>query len=264
MRGGKRGEDQGEERTLTIMLVPDGGRRTRFYRIPYRWLKWLGPAVVLVVLGGVAMIGSWGYLTVRANEARILEEEVAHLRERESRVGELAQSLGEAEAAYDQVRGLFGAAILPDAGDLWLPRATGRPLAGPFVQGNEAELPTSWPLTERGFITQALLAGAGEEHPGVDIAIPGGSYVRAVGSGTVGETGHDLIYGNFVVIDHGTTYQTRYAHVSLILVAEGDPVRRNEVIALSGSSGRSTAPHLHFEVIQEGVPIDPLLLVTQP
>ena len=112
--------------------------------------------------------------------------------------------------------------------------------------------------------TDFIFAVAGEEHPGVDIAIPGGSYVRAVGSGTVGETGHDLIYGNFVVIDHGTTYQTRYAHVSLILVADGDPVRRNEVIALSGSSGRSTAPHLHFEVIQEGVPIDPLLLVTQP
>ena len=259
MRGGKRGE----ARTLTIMLVPDGGRRTRFYRIPYRRLRWLGPAAGLVVLGCVAMIGSWGYLTVRANEARILEEEVAQLRERESRVGELAQSLAEVEAAYDQIRGLFGASVLPDAGDLWLPRATGRPQAGPFVQLNEPELPTSWPLTERGFITQALLAGAGEEHPGVDIAIPGGSYVRAVGSGTVGETGHDLIYGNFVVIDHGLTYQTRYAHVSLILVTEGDPVRRNEVIALSGSSGRSTAPHLHFEVIQEGVPIDPLALVTQ-
>ena len=112
MRGGKWGEDQGEKRTLTIMLVPDGGRRTRFYRIPYRRLKWLWPVAVLVVLGGVAMIGSWGYLIVRANEARILEEEVAQLRERESQVGEVAQILNEAEAAYDQIRGLFGAGFV--------------------------------------------------------------------------------------------------------------------------------------------------------
>ena len=246
------------------MLVPDGGKRTRMYRIPHGRLKWLGAAAGLLVFGCVAMMGSWGYLTVRANQARILEGEVAQLLERQSRVEELAESLAEVEAAYEQIRGLFGASALPDAGELWLPPATGRLRAGPSVQPDDAERPTSWPLTERGFVTQALIAGAREDHPGVDIAIPGGSYIRAAGSGTVAETGDDLIYGNFVVLDHGMGYQTRYAHVSLVLASEGEAVRRKEVIALSGSSGTSTAPHLHFEVLQEGVPIDPLSLVTQP
>lgn len=82
------------------MLVPDGGKRTRMYR-PYGRLKWLGAAAGLLVLGCVAMMGSWGYLTVRANQAGILEGEVAQLLERGSRVEELAESLAEVEAAYD-------------------------------------------------------------------------------------------------------------------------------------------------------------------
>ena len=190
---------------------------------------------------------------------------MAQILERESRVEEISESLAEVEAAYEQIRGLFGASTPPDAGELWLPPATGRPRAGPSVQPDEAERPTSWPLTERGFVTQALIAGAQEDHPGVDRTIPGGSYVRAAGSGTVGETRDDLIYGNFIVLDHGMGYKTRYAACVVRPRERGrKAVCRNEVIALSGYSGCSTAPHLHFEVLQEGVPIDPLSLVTQP
>jgi murein DD-endopeptidase MepM/ murein hydrolase activator NlpD len=80
----------------------------------------------------------------------------------------------------------------------------------------------------------------------------------------VAEVGEDSIYGRYLVLEHGQGYRTLYAHTSHLLVNEGDLVRRNEVVALSGSSGRSTAPHLHFEILQDGVPIDPLSMVTQP
>jgi murein DD-endopeptidase MepM/ murein hydrolase activator NlpD len=113
-------------------------------------------------------------------------------------------------------------------------------------------------------VTRVLLDGAAGEHPGLDIAVPSGSYIRAAGSGEVVDVGEDEVYGRYVVLDHGNGYQTRYAHASLTLVERGRTVRRSEVIALSGSTGRSTAPHLHFEVTLEGETLDPLTLVQRP
>ncbi len=72
------------------------------------------------------------------------------------------------------------------------------------------------------------------------------------------------MYGFFVVLEHGDGYQTVYAHASAILVERGQVVRRNEVVALSGSTGRSTAAHLHFEILLDGLPVDPLSMVEQP
>jgi murein DD-endopeptidase MepM/ murein hydrolase activator NlpD len=109
-----------------------------------------------------------------------------------------------------------------------------------------------------------LIEGDAGDHPGLDIAIGSGSYIRAAGAGQVLRTGEDSIYGRFLVLDHGQGYQTVYAHASMILVSRGEAVRRGEVIALTGSSGQSTAPHLHFEVLLDGLPVDPMSLVEQP
>jgi murein DD-endopeptidase MepM/ murein hydrolase activator NlpD len=98
----------------------------------------------------------------------------------------------------------------------------------------------------------------------VDIAIPTDSYVRAAGPGRVLRVGEDPFYGFFVVLEHEDGYQTVYGHNSTILVVRGQTVRRNQVIALSGSTGRSTAPHLHFEILLDGLPVDPLSIVEQP
>jgi len=72
------------------------------------------------------------------------------------------------------------------------------------------------------------------------------------------------VYGRYVVIDHGQGYATLYGHASLNLVSLGQTVREREVIALSGSTGRSTGPHLHFEILIDGEPVDPLTMVQQP
>ena len=93
---------------------------------------------------------------------------------------------------------------------------------------------------------------------------PTDSYVRAAGGGTVVDLGDDPVYGYFVVLDHGEGYTTIYGHTALLLVERGQRVRRNEVIALSGSTGRSTAPHLHLEILLNGEAVDPLTMVQQP
>jgi murein DD-endopeptidase MepM/ murein hydrolase activator NlpD len=98
----------------------------------------------------------------------------------------------------------------------------------------------------------------------LDVAVPADTYVRAAGAGVVVDVGEDLVYGRFVSLDHGGGYRSLYGHASETLVELGQRVRRNEVIALSGSTGRSTAPHLHFEILLNGEPLDPLTMVRQP
>jgi len=87
--------------------------------------------------------------------------------------------------------------------------------------------------------------------------------VRASGGGTVGQTGEDPEYGLFVLLDHSDEYQTMYGHLSRVVVQPGAAVIRGQVIGLSGNSGRSSAPHLHFEIRQRGTSLDPRTMVKE-
>ena len=106
-------------------------------------------------------------------------------------------------------------------------------------------------------------AGRDEAHPGLDIAIPVGTQVRASGGATVNQLGDDPEYGLYVLLDHPEGYQTMYGHLSRTIVTGGQNVEAGEVIGLSGNSGRSTAPHLHFEIRQGGASLDPRTMVKQ-
>ncbi len=99
-------------------------------------------------------------------------------------------------------------------------------------------------------------------HRGVDIAAPMGTQVRAMGKGTVVFSGWRQGYGNTVIIDHGDGTLSRYAHNSENLVKAGDEVEAGTVIGHVGSTGRSTGPHLHVEVVRDGEPVDPIQFMT--
>lgn len=94
-------------------------------------------------------------------------------------------------------------------------------------------------------------------HSGVDFALPSGSEVRAAAGGRVRSAGRRAGYGNLLVIDHGNGLTTRYAHLSRIEVKVGELVTPGQRVATVGSTGRSTGPHLHFEVKQQGRFVDP-------
>lgn len=131
--------------------------------------------------------------------------------------------------------------------------------------GSGPSVPSHWPLVDAGFITRGLVddGGRDEPHPGVDIAVAMATPVRAAGGGTVAGTGEDAEYGKFVLLGHPSGYQTMYGHLSRVVVDRGDRVNPGEVLGLSGNSGRSTAPHLHFEIRREGRSLDPLTLVKE-
>ena len=98
-------------------------------------------------------------------------------------------------------------------------------------------------------------------HQGIDFAATAGTRVLAVADGVVSHTGTDGGYGRLVEITHGNGYVTRYAHNAKLLVEPGQTVKRGDAIALMGSSGRSTGPHVHFEVLRNGRPMNPLSFV---
>lgn len=247
---------------MSILLVPEDGGESRSIRLSSlrkKILKWTAGLLALLLLG---VLISWGYLAREAVLARELRHEVEVLRAERARVEGLARRLEELEGRYQRVRNLFGADVAPPASDLWLPPTSGR-TDGEEVPSTD-RLPTSWPLTLKGFITQPLLEGSQGDHPGLDIAVPTDSYIRSAGPGRVVEVGDDPVYGLYVVVEHDQGYRSLYAHASRTFVEEGVEVRRNEVIALTGSTGRSTAAHLHFEIQRDGETVDPLSLVQQP
>ena len=94
-------------------------------------------------------------------------------------------------------------------------------------------------------------------HQGMDFTAPTGTDIYATGNAKVVFSGWKQGYGNTVILDHGFGYQTLYAHLFKSLVREGQRVRRYDVIALVGNTGKSTGPHLHYEVRLHGKPVDP-------
>jgi murein DD-endopeptidase MepM/ murein hydrolase activator NlpD len=96
-------------------------------------------------------------------------------------------------------------------------------------------------------------------HTGTDFSAPTGTPIYATGDGKVSTYKRSRAgYGNHIIIDHGYGYQTLYAHMSKVDVKRGQKVKRGDVIGYIGSSGRSTAPHLHYEVIKDGRKINPI------
>jgi murein DD-endopeptidase MepM/ murein hydrolase activator NlpD len=256
-------------RSITMVIQRDGTTKTRTIRIPI-WTLRLGTWASVVV--GVLLIlitALYGPLVAAAARVPGMERELARLRAENTRVRELSAALDSAESRYAQVRQMMGGEIVRDP----VGKTTRLPVAPPIRARLAVAVtpppglgaPRFWPLDESGYMTrgQVKAGGRDEPHPGVDIAVSIGSLVRAAGGATVRQAGEDPEYGRFVLLEHPEEFQTMYGHLSRILVTPGDTVTAGQVIGLSGNSGRSTAPHLHFEIRQRGSSLDPLTMVKE-
>jgi murein DD-endopeptidase MepM/ murein hydrolase activator NlpD len=257
-------------RSVTIVIQRDGTTKTRTLRVPV-WTLRLGVWVLgLVALLLLLVTSLYGPLVGAAARVPGMERELARLKAENTRVRELSAALDSAESRYAQVRQMMGGGIVRD------PVATFSqlPVAPPIrarlasVVAESAiglSLPRHWPLDEAGYITRGQVKAGGREeaHPGIDIAVPVGNLVRASGGAIVRQAGQDPEYGLFALLEHPDEYQSMYGHLSRILVTPGVTVAAGEVIGLSGNSGRSTAPHLHFEVRQRALSLDPMTMVKE-
>lgn len=257
-------------RNVSIIIQRDGALQSRTYRIPVWGFR--AVVVLAVALTGLLILGIAFYGPIARQAARIppLEREVERLRTDNLRIRELAAALDTVEANYDRLRRMVGADIVPDRVVL----GSVLPVAPPILAANPGSgavyetgpsLPRHWPLNERGYVTrgQALADTTQDEHPGIDVAVPVGSVVRAAGGGLILQTGEHEAYGRFVLLEHPGGYQSMYGHLSRILALQGAAVAAGEVIARSGNTGRSSAPHLHFEIRLNGISIDPETLLKE-
>lgn len=254
---------------VTVIVQTDGSLETKQVRLP-RW----GARTLLIAAAGLAalmILAAAFYLPVARTAARVpgLERRVARLEAENAKIADLARALDSADARYARVRSMIGADIVPDP----LVRASGVPIAPSLTartptsarRGDGAPTPRHWPLDEPGYVTRGQIGGAGgdDAHPGLDIAVTVGTLVRATADGTVAEGGADPEYGTFVLMQHSDEYQSMYGHLSRLLVRPGQHVSAGEVIGLSGNTGNSSAPHLHFEIRRRGQVVDPLTLVKE-
>ncbi|KLU66787.1 murein DD-endopeptidase MepM [Desulfosporosinus acididurans] len=159
-------------------------------------------------------------------------------------------SVGDARNKLNEVTGNIGNSSIVNFGSN--PKLPAKSLAEMFTGGH-----LEWPISGKVVISQSF---SPPDHHGIDIATPERTSVMAARDGWVRETGVDPsgIYGNYVMIDHGGGWQTLYAHCSELKTKQGKNVFAKDVIALSGDTGNSTGPHLHFEVRFGGKTVDPM------
>ena len=139
--------------------------------------------------------------------------------------------------------------------------------AGNSAQKMFLKAPVAFKYISSGFTTGMRYVQAfnvATEHRAIDYAAPLGTPIRSVGDGTVSFAGWDGPYGNKISIRHNGTYSTNYAHLSKIAVSRGQKLKQGDIIGYVGSTGFSTGPHLHYEMVKNGVKINPLLEVLPP
>lgn len=252
------------------MVIPEGGEKVFSRNMPTGLFKLLVvlSAIWIVFLVGITIV--YARLSVQASKAVMLQSENQRLREYFARVVEIEKSFKrnqELTARLAEMAGVNLDAIddqprfdfdsLGITGERPLRQSpAGTDSAMTPEQLTKQYVPYGRPLY--GWITRAFTTDAGSgRHTGIDFAIKEGTDVSATASGTVLSAGWDEELGNFVVIDHGNGFLTTYGHNKELLVKKGEKITRGEVIALSGNTGNSSAPHLHYEIVKDGTPIDP-------
>ena len=234
--------------SMIIQVQREGGLANRTIVLGTRQVKLLRFFMSRpgrLVLGLLA--ASWAFFAFQSARVPVLTAEIRSMQADAERLDTLTRTLAQLQRQYDQVQHMLGATQSAPRDSV------------------ELTIPSLWPLPTAGFVTRgtagpSTYAGA---HPGLDIATPVGTAIRASGGGVVVEVKEDAEYGLSVRLAHLDGYESLYAHASKVLVEEGDRIRRGQLIALSGNSGRSTAPHLHFEVRRAGKVLDPLQLISK-
>ena len=256
---------------ISVIIVPHDENRTWNLRFSYRLMYTLAVLTIIGILSAIVFTFTYGKLILAAERSVLLGRENTKLKHQVAQIDSLQLELLNIRALSIQIKGMLGvelsrddsvlvANLSPTANSPAIELEEVNESVGTREQRNMLEaLPSLWPV--RGYVTREFYVTAGEAnpkyHPGIDIAVAVDTPIAAAADGVVELAGFDDTFGWMVLIDHGYGIHTLYGHNSRNLVNKGDRVSRGQTVALVGSTGKSTAPHLHFGIRKNGVPVDP-------
>ncbi len=238
-------------RFMTIMLVPDDEASMRRYRLPFWLYRTVLVVAVLIVLAPVIYIISHMEVLALAADAGRLREENATLKQYQAKIVVLEQSLAETRHLMTQVARLAGLDSTLLADMYGQPAITPTADPRPSRTANRINAPTlaiPHGLPVAGWISRGYSDDPSLWHTGLDLAVPEGTPVVSTAAGIVSFAGIDSIYGQMAVVQNNDSIETVYGHNSTLLVQVGDTIFAGQRIALSGNTGKSSAPHLHYEI----------------
>jgi murein DD-endopeptidase MepM/ murein hydrolase activator NlpD len=241
-------------RKVSVILAPHRSSKSWSRVVPLPVLLGIGVVSLALVLGFFMLLLQVAELSSQAREVASLREENAALRDQVRRVDGLEAEVIRLQELETRIRRWAG--IEPNAESMR--SEPGRQVRWEREDELLEEIPALSPV--EGWISRGFEAGP-EGHPGIDFVGETGTPVRASAVGVVRFAGWDEDLGRTVVLDHGNGFTTRYGHNDSLLVNTGDPVSRGDVVATLGNTGRSSAPHVHFEVRLEEELIDPSYLL---
>jgi murein DD-endopeptidase MepM/ murein hydrolase activator NlpD len=258
-------------RNVSLIIVPHDNAQPRNYKISYRLLFALLAAAAFTLVLTLIFLFSYGKVAWKAAQSLQLEKQNRELFARAAQVDSLTHELFKLQAMSIQIKKMLGVDLSPSDSILvaQLSSSAKSPAISyeeDLMESGEKEqrralksAPSIWPV--KGYITRSFFTTGGEKsadyHPGIDIAAAESTPVIASAEGVIVTSSWDETYGNMLVIDHGFGIYTLYGHNSRNLVKVGDRVAKGQAIAFVGSSGKSSAPHLHFEVRKQGLPVNP-------
>ena len=247
----------------TIMFIPEGTESRRGIRVRKWLLQAIAAAFVVLILSIILFFVFYGKILAEASMADNLREENQRLLKYQYKVQLLEQNLNQTRDIVSRLIDLAGIDIefpvLPDDSTLFASIDKTAMAAVRRSAGADMSIPSGLPI--QGFISQDfVIDDSARYHPGIDIACAEGTPVLATAIGEVIMTGEDEVYGKIVVLKHNDSIISLYGHNKEILVQKGDKVLPGSRIALSGNTGKSTAPHLHYEIKINDEPINPLEL----
>ncbi len=249
---------------VTLLVVPhDDTNNPRRIRLPVWLYRALLVFAALVLVAPVVYVVVYFEVVDRAAEAGRLAEENESLRRYQYKVSVLEQELWETRQLIAQITEMVGLdsimmTELYGSQDTLFGDDQGRMIPG----GLSRTLPPSSPIPDglpaTGWISRGFSDIPGRKHPGVDLAMPEGSPVYATAFGTVTSTDFDDEYGYLIIMRNDDSIETVYGHNKQNLVQVGDTVFAGQRIALSGNTGQSSAPHLHYEIRINGKAVNPI------
>ncbi len=270
----------------TLILVPHAKARFRKFQVSVRLTKWVGGTVGVLTLAVVAVLAHYTSITAEVHELRRLRAQNADLLTKTQAYEKEAAALQNKVATLQRIVNKLGVMAgleqsMPEAAVAGVGGASSFESRPPAVSPSQlktmdesvaaltekssrleefykdqrvllASTPSIWPV--RGYLSTSFgnhldpFTSQWDFHPGIDISTPIGTKVIAPADGIVLSVGQKGGYGNAISINHGYGVVTQYGHLDRFNVRPGQKVKRGDVIAFVGSTGRSTGPHLHYEV----------------